>query len=451
LEENSLMQLQNKSYLSEFLSKLFDRLNSENITYCILRNYVRLPEDIGNDVDMWVDKKDWGKFHHSVKDVAYALNYTLNYTPRLTVKGEGNYFLSKFVNEKLQVIHIDSWAYLHWKGLCFINESVIGKYLKWNERGFFIPSPGVEASINLLKELIYHGRIKEKYKEKIKEYALKDSAIFLECVKKSFGRKTSLFIFECAQNGDWQMLEKNYIRLRIVLFLRGLLSPFSQFIKFFYYSRAQVRRFFTSPYGLFIVLIGPDGSGKSTTSKNLIESEIKKLFQKKLYFHGHFPFLPELRKIVAFLRGKKIDMKDITNPASSKPMGFWRSMIYPIYYGVNYFLGHFFIWKEKARAGLIVFDRYFYDYMIQNIYANCPRWLLYVIASLIPKPDIVIYLKNRPEVIFSRKPELTIDEIKRQSEICENLVKKLKNCYVVQTNSEDETLIQIQNIIIKRR
>lgn len=437
---------------NEFLKALFASLNREKIKYCILRNYDTLPEKIRNDVDIWVDKIYWGRFFQIVEELANTLNYTLNYTPRLTTKGEGDYFLSKFMNNKLNIIHLDCWAYLHWRGLCFVDESIMPDHLIWNEKGFYIPSAGVESAINLLKGLIHHRKVDNKYKEKIHKFINEDPQTFLQAIEGPFGRNIARFIFERSKNKDWDNLEKKATTLRMILFLRSFRTPFSQVIKWFYYFRAQIRRFFINPSGLFIVFIGPDGSGKTTIANELLNSEIKKLFQKKIYFHGHFPFLPELKKIVGIFKRNKVGLIYNQNINTNlKPFNIFRSMIYPIYYGLNYFLGHWLIWKEKARGSLIVFDRYFYDYLIQRQFINCPRWLICTIASLIPKPDIIIYLKNQPEVIFSRKSELTIKEIKRQSDICQNLVKKLKNCYVVTTNSTDEVIDKIQRIIIEKK
>jgi thymidylate kinase len=444
------MQLaDNNNLTSQFLTALFNRLNEEKVTYCVLRNYEDLPESVGNDLDIWVEKKSWVRFFNIVKETAYTLNYTLNYTPRLTIKGEGDFFLIKELENNLTIIHLDCWAYLHWKGICFVDESVIGKYLKWNDKGFYIPNPGVEASINLLKDLIYHGKVKDKYKEIIKTYSNKEQQIFIESIKKPFGKKTAKFLLEMGKSGKWNILEKSTYKLRLILFLRSLIYLPSQIVKWVYYLKAQLRRFFINPYGLFIVFIGPDGSGKTTTAQMILNSDVTKLFQKKNYFHGHFPFLPELKKIVKFLkRNKKI--KEGTN--SNKQFGILRSMIYPIYYGFNYFLGHLFIWKEKARAGLIIFDRYFFDYYIQKQFINCPRWLLRLIEKLIPKPDIIIYLKNTPEVIWNRKKELSMEEIKRQMLVCEEITKRYdKRSFIIETNSIEGTILSVQKIIVNKR
>jgi len=437
----------------DFLSQFFHRLNKGKITYCVLRNYEQLPEKVENDVDIWVKDEHRERLYSILKNLADTLHYTLDYTPRLTLIGEGDYFLIKEYMNSIYIIHIDCWTYIHWKGLPYIDLTVIEKYLNWYEKGFYVLSPGVMASIVLLKELLQHGKVKEKYKPIIREYSLKDGKAFLNSFYFYFGDKHSRLILGTAREGNWQALEKNVNSLRIVLLLKNLLHPISQYKRWLNYLSAQFRRFFINSRGLFIVIIGPDGSGKSTTANNLIHSDIKRLFLKKNYFHGHFQFLPELKKIVSFFKGQKLGTQspENTHPVPSKPLGMLRSTIYPLYYGFNYFLGHYFMWKEKARAGLVIFDRYFYDYMIQRLYINCPRWVLYFISKIIPQPDILIYLGNNPETIYARKPELSFEEIKRQLKICECIISRFRNGYVIDAYvAPDEVVKNIQGIIIRR-
>lgn len=427
-------------------------MNEQEITYCVLRNYETLPGRVGNDLDIWVKDSQREKFYGVVKRLASEFNYILDYAPRISLIGEGDYFLIRKDRKSYQTIHIDCWTNIHWKGLSYIDFSFVEKNIILHDKGFYILSHGVAEAIMLLKELLYHGKVKAKYKKIIKKFSISDEKTFFDSFNCFFSNKYSQFILENAQAGNWQILEKRTNRLRCSLLLRGLSNPFFQLKNWVNYFHGQFRRCFIASRGIFLVLLGPDGSGKSTTANNIIESEVKGLFQKKYYFHGHFSFLPELKKIVRFLKkdNRKVDSTVSMRLDNLKPFGIFRSMIYPLYYGVNYFLGHFFIWKEKARSGLIVFDRYFYDYFIQRQYTNCPRWLLNVVAAIIPKPDIIIYLKNKPEIIHSRKSELSIFEIKRQQKICEGLVKKFSNSFKVETLTIEKTIESIQEIIVNK-
>ena len=54
-------------------------------------------------------------------------------------------------------------------------------------------------------------------------------------------------------------------------------------------------------------------------------------------------------------------------------------------------------------------------------------------------------------MIYKRKPELSIEEIERQSRICQEIVGRYKNSFLIETSiSPDEVVEKIQRIIINR-
>jgi hypothetical protein len=77
---------------------------------------------------------------------------------------------------------------------------------------------------------------------------------------------------------------------------------------------------------------------------------------------------------------------------------------------------HFLFRPRLGRNGLIVVDRYFYDFHVdQRRYRLAlPNWLVSCAAKLIPHPDLVFYLDGSPETILRRKAELPAVEIARQ-------------------------------------
>jgi thymidylate kinase len=107
-------------------------------------------------------------------------------------------------------------------------------------------------------------------------------------------------------------------------------------------------------------------------------------------------------------------------------------------------LPRLFIWRWRNR--IVIGDRYFYDYYIQNGFNWRSTFYLDLLTYLIPKPDYTIYLKNTAEVVFSRKPEISIDEILRQIDLIET--HKGKFSKVLEFNT-DKSAAEISRQIIK--
>ena len=431
----------------DYLSHLFAILNREQIGYCVLRNYEQLPIEIGNDIDIWVKDGEQQRFAEAVYLLAKELEWrVVNYSPRLSFKGEGNYFLAR-VSRTIETIHLDCWTFIYWKGLVYVDESQILRNIELHPNGFYIPHKGVQAATMLLKNLLYHSTVQEKYKQSITDYSNADPSSFLAVLRKPFGEGISYMLLNSAQTANWKRLEQNCAHLRLMLFLRAAFLQCRSFYRYLsLYVAGLFKRLFSPKTGLFLVFIGPDGSGKTTLANALINSEIKRFFQKKTYFHAHFPYLPELKRFL-FWRGSNIKSSPL--PVSPSPFNLFRATIYPLYYGFNHFLGHLLVWKTRYYGGLMIFDRYFYDYLLLKQFLNCPRFIIFSIAKLLPRPDAVIYLKSDPELIHKRKPELSVSEIERQQKICDNMIDKFARTYVIQTSvPPEEAVAHIEAIVL---
>jgi hypothetical protein len=83
------------------------------------------------------------------------------------------------------------------------------------------------------------------------------------------------------------------------------------------------------------------------------------------------------------------------------------------------------------------------------MYERLPWRFLRFIQCLLPSPDLVIWLRNQPEVIHERKPELTVEQIAAQSIRCERLVDMLPQAFIVETNPDPQvTLGEVRQLIV---
>jgi len=150
--------------------------------------------------------------------------------------------------------------------------------------------------------------------------------------------------------------------------------------------------------------------------------------------------LPRLNRIKSLLRrGGRRDGPEVAAgvPAAEsqpRPHGRARLGIYIAYYGIDYLLGHFVIRRLQSLGKLVVFDRYFYDWFIQSYTEKTPRILLPLLRFIFPKPDLVVYLYNEPEVIHNRKPELTIEQIAQQEQRLRVVLQGLPRSVTIRTD-----------------
>lgn len=202
-----------------------------------------------------------------------------------------------------------------------------------------------------------------------------------------------------------------------------------------------------APYskGMMIVLLGPDGSGK-TTIKSSLEESLNTIFTSI----NHFYFRPELLPFPGVLVGLREDIRTGANP---NPHGHKRenpikSIIRFVYYLVDFILGYWIkIHPLKKRGCLIIFDRYYYDYFVDLFRYNMsiPSWFPRFFLPLIPSPDMTFYLHASVETLYRRKQEIPLTELNRQINVLDELVKSLPNAYKVST---ERTIKEITEEII---
>jgi thymidylate kinase len=363
------------------------------------------------------------------------------------------FYLLKDSSEKLAFLEIDVAWDIRWKGIPLVPRDFLEKHRMRRERVYTL-KPGAEAAVTLTKGLFLKGTVREKYKQSLPGMVQEDESSFVTALSDSLGESLAHKLAKLTAQGNWKEAVALAPKLRQEAIGRALsANPWAQIGREAAFLFWGIRKFFR-PGGLFVVLIGPDGSGKSTVARGLQQS-LETLFHGSKSYHAHFRFLPRLRDLMGLLRLKRPNEPTETVVAANREIpaaniGRFRSMVYLMYYTLDYLLGFPVIFYNRGRGVLIIFDRYFYDYLIQSG-LSLPHYFLTLVMRMIPKPDMVVYLKNSPDVILSRKPELTRQELERQGAVCAQLISRLPQGQVVETTgTPEETTAKVTKILMAK-
>jgi thymidylate kinase len=158
--------------------------------------------------------------------------------------------------------------------------------------------------------------------------------------------------------------------------------------------------------GCFLVIVGPDGVGKTTMAGALIE-----LYDgPTVYFH----FRPPLQPPIA-----AVPLAQTPPPPRKKREPGWRALGWArlAYNLLRFWVGYLRTVRPALRRGaLVVGDRYAYGYLVQpralRFYG--PEGLARAVLRWLPRPDLVVNLTAPAEIIHGRKQELTLLEIEAE-------------------------------------
>jgi hypothetical protein len=165
------------------------------------------------------------------------------------------------------------------------------------------------------------------------------------------------------------------------------------------------------PTGLFVLVTGPDGSGKSSLAGRLPELS-RGIFKRHLLTHWRPGVLPRPGAIV----GRP--PPDPTRPHDHPPHGPVMSLALTGYYWLDFIIGGWFLnWSVLIRAGLLVRERGWWDMAVDPLRyrLSTPPRVIRALGSFVRYPDLALVLEAAPEVLVSRKAELEPDEARRQT------------------------------------
>lgn len=157
--------------------------------------------------------------------------------------------------------------------------------------------------------------------------------------------------------------------------------------------------------GRFVVIVGPDGVGKTSVARALIAHHPG----PAAYFH----FLPPLRGPLSPSPGPASTPPPKAAPGGWRVLGWIRLFRNAARCWVGYLRT---VRPALKQSWLIIGDRWMYGYVVQPdaLRFHGPEVLARAVLRLLPRPHLVVNLAAPPHVIRERKQELTLSQIEQE-------------------------------------
>lgn len=386
------------------VAKALLRKLSENCErYCVLAGYDDLPESFDTDIDFMVPAADFERIPEFVDEIGTEVGAKLFQVIPHEVSARA-LFLAAETGPTVTLLQLDSCSDYRHFGKLWLRADEVLEARRWHPRGFWIPAARHEFIYYLIKRVnkrdfrnIHGVRISRLYGE--------DPVGCSATLRRFWSEQSTAELAEMAAAGSWDSLARSLLRYRSELRRRsteGLASKIKSRVQ--RVEHAWKRG--TQPTGGWIAFIGPDGCGKSSII-DAISRELAPAFQRVVRYHLRPKALP----------ARTASDAPVTDPHGRPSRGALASAMKLLYLFADYWIGYpRKVWTATVRTKLVLFDRYFYDIVVdpKRVRYGGPRWLLRLLARIVPRPGMVMLLDAPPHVLWSRKQEVSYEEVVRQ-------------------------------------
>jgi len=413
--------------IGQLVEAVFRAWDQAQINFLVLRDYENLPCLTTNGLAVLVAPAQVRRAEQTLLGAAQAAGFRLH--NRAQFAALALYLSSQQSNAQAR---FDLFTALKWRAFDYLQcQEFLGRKVP---RGLFaIPHPADEAATNLLASVICHGKVQEKYQPSIAAGFRAEPAPAAQLLAATFGPRRAKFLVAAAAQAQWAAIEAATGVLRRALALRQLTRHPWRTLAALLADAARGVRLLLQPPGLTVVLCGADGSGKSTAARAVVDG-LRATFSppQGRHFHWKPPLFSTKRRAG---RGPATDPhgQPVRNPAAS--------LCYFGFHWLEFFLGsHLVLRPATARGGLVLIDRYYYDFFVdQRRYRlRVPPVFVRLGYSFLKKPDLVVLLDAPAEVLQKRKREVAPAETERQCRAYRALVQGLGNGRVIDATQPPE-------------
>ncbi len=421
---------------SDVLIELFSEFDRSRLRYCVCRNYEGLPFDLqGSDLDVFIKESQVGTAIAIIQAAAakcggFAIHHRRN---DHLVQCQCIGFHPEGEPWGLQ---IDLKTGLRWRGMEYYSvDAVLDSALLKN--GVRVAEEKEAVLVSLLEKTVYNVPVSRKFDAQDFSFDGLPKRVKTS-IARAFGSSASSLMGSYSfKKGESAPPVSRALR-------RGLLwrslsrAPHKVLLNQARLGLAYLARIVKRP-GILVAVLGIDGSGKSTLI-NMVKRDYERLAHRESWMEHSRPAL--LPALAVLFRQEAARPPQRQSPHDLPPSGVLGSLFRMAYYTMDYSLGYLFRVYPKLvkNQSVFFFDRYFYDYYIdpERNRVSLRPGIIALFGLLVPKPDLILILKTRPETAFQRKHELPLQELTRQVERLENLAARMDHCHWIETDSRIE-------------
>ncbi len=415
------------------LMAALDVLEKSGVPYVVLHGYENFPEISGSDIDICID--------HTVSDrwvcKLLAENAAIIGARVVSCRDGAIILAGETVGHSSFFLKLDLDRDYALKGLCFIPGSKI-LAARQTHATFHVPSPAHQVTGCLVTALIKRkfdsartSRLSELYRADPLGAAREIGRLFPEAECEPLLRALA--------DDEWEYVIASAPQLSISLIARlGSKNPNALVARA---VRTLARRVgqLIRPQGLSVVVLGPDGAGKTSITDAIGGPDLLPVFDRSVCWG----FVPPVHRLIK-------NQGSTSQPHALPPRSLAGSLMKAGYWLTFSFLLHPRTHLMKARGGLVLYDRHFVDILVdaRRYRYRGPAWVLLAIWAIIPKPDLVVLLDAPAETIQKRKKELSVEETARQLRAYRKLVEELPNGLIIDANKPFAQVVKTLNYLI---
>lgn len=196
-----------------FLNQLYKKLDEKGIEYCVLRNASQIHNGDAHDIDMTIDFKQYHEVMTQIRNLASELGWKVHL---MAVKDNGNLIavhLYKIKFGRPILLHFDFFKAFGWKGYQLLSyQQMLQDRIRIS--GIYEASKPVQAVTMLFSRYLYHGYIKENYRDFIQQVYLVEKSSVTNLMSQFLGKELVDMIYNMVILGQWEFIEQEYNTVR---------------------------------------------------------------------------------------------------------------------------------------------------------------------------------------------------------------------------------------------